>query len=208
MKPEVLRKVQQHGWDIEAVERDTCVVKCPTQGCKMRARFDLSGNIPQRDVEAFSWDQTARSFDDARLILRERRQELGLTIAEIEHISGIAGDHLAKFERVEWQRFPRLPNISTFIDWANSIGIDVVLRMGELPPVTLRWIADTRDKNDARQRRFQIERGRDRYRRATDPLIEQRERLERQQQYIAEQMEEIDAEIAKKAQGDLFADEW
>lgn len=76
----------------------------------------------------------------------------------MEHISGIASDHLAKFEGTDWST---PPGIGTFMEWCLALGIDVIPRTSDLPPVTLRWIAETRDKADARKRRFAIERQRD-----------------------------------------------
>lgn len=153
-----LKMIQRNGWRIETASKDDCTALCPTPGCKMRVRFKDGGNIPVRDVPLHSLDKAATSFDDAREILKERRQELGLTIAEVEHIAGIASDHLAKFERTDWSR---PPGIGIFLEWCQALGIDVILRPSDLPPVTLRWIAETRSKADARRRRFAIERARD-----------------------------------------------
>lgn len=152
-----LRDVQKAGWAIEEVTDDTCTVKCPAHGCAMRARLKQGGAIPRREGQGQTWDQSVTSFDEVRETLRQRRQELGLTIPEVEEVAGIAGDHLAKFER---DNFDKIPNTQLFFEWANALGMQVILRYGDLPPVTLRWIADTRDRAEARQRRFQIERER------------------------------------------------
>lgn len=202
MKPETLREIQRNGWAIETADENTCTAKCPTPGCSMRARFKEGGTIPAREVPFHSWDRAITSFDQAREALKDRRQELGLTIAEVEHISGIAGDHLAKFEKTD---FTRPPNIMIFIEWAQSLGFDVVLRHGELPPVTLRWIAETRPKIDARRRRNIIERTRDaELRSPRDQLEQRRAKLERQQAYIANQIAILEDEMRERDQGSLF----
>lgn len=204
MKPEDLKSIQQRGWTIVAVDREGCTVKCPTRGCQMRARFKKDGAVPNRDVPTYSGDQVVKSFDDVREAMKARRQELGLTIAEVEHISGISADYLAKFEKTEHLR---RPGVGTMIDWATALGVDVVMRLGELPPVTLRWISDTRPKIEARRRRFGIERKRDlQLRTAGDPLEEQRARLMRQQEFIAQQIARVEDEMRAGDQGNLFGE--
>lgn len=204
MNPDSLKAIQRAGWAIVTADRETCTVKCPTQGCHMRARFKIDGTIPARDVPMHTWDLVVRSFDDVREAMKARRQELGLTIPEVEHISGIAGDHLAKFEKTEWNR---PPNIDTLMSWSSALGYEVLLRLGELPPVTLRWIADTRPKIEARRRRFQIERKRDpQLRRPRDPLEAERARLLRQQEFISRQIAALEQEIEDRGQGRLFGE--
>lgn len=204
MKPEDLKAIQQAGWAIVGADEESCVVKCPTKGCQMRARFKRDGSVPNRDVPAHSWDQTVRSFDDVREALKARRQELGLTIAEVEHISGISADYLAKFEKTEHLR---RPGVGTMIDWSTALGMEVVLRYGDLPAVTIRWIADTRPKIEARRRRFEIERKRDaELRQAGDPLEAEKARLLRQQEFIARQIAQVDEDMRSRDQGALFGE--
>ena len=204
MKQDDLRRIQTAGWSIETADSASCTVKCPTPGCRMRARFKEGDSVPVREVPGHRWDRAVTSFDDAREALKARRQEIGLTIAEVEHISGIAGDHLAKFERTDWSR---MPNTETFIEWAQALGLDVTLRLGELPPVTLRWISDTRPRIEARRRRFEIERVRDaQLRRSGDPLLAERERLKRQQEFLARQLLKVEEKINARNQGQLFGE--
>lgn len=204
MNPDDLKAVQRAGWAIAGVDEQTVTAKCPTHGCGMMARFKVGGTIPRRDVGATRFDTVVTCFDDAREVLKSRRQELGLTIPEVEHISGIAGDHLAKFEKTD---FSRIPNIETLMSWTAALGYEVVLRHGELPAVTLRWIADTRPKIEARRRRFEIERKRDpQLRQRQDPLEAERARLIRQQEFIAAQIADISQQIEDRGQGDLFGE--
>jgi hypothetical protein len=50
-----------------------------------------------------------------------------------------------------------VPNAQTFIEWAQSLGFEVVLRPIGLPLLSLRTITDTRDKLESRQARFKVE---------------------------------------------------
>ena len=204
MTPDDLKAIQRAGWAIVGADEQSCVVKCTTFGCQMRARFVAGGAVPQRSVPAHNWDRVVRSFDDVREVMKDRRQELGLTIPEVEHISGIASDHLAKFEKTDWNR---PPNINTLMSWATALGYEVVLRHGELPPVTLRWIAETRDKVATRRGRFEKGRKRDaQLRRPKDPLVEERARLQRQQDFIARQISQVEDQMRARDQGALFGE--
>lgn len=154
MTPDFLKKVQAAGWAIEEVDEDRCTVRCPQPGCAMRGRFVEGGAVPRRDAPR-PFNLPVRQFDDARQALRDRRQTLGLTIAEVEELAGIAQDHLAKFEKVD---FVKPPNIETFLEWAAALGFDVLLQPADLPPITLRYISETRAKQEARQSRFRLDR--------------------------------------------------
>lgn len=157
--PKFLKDVQDAGWLVKAVVEGSCVAKCPTSGCSMMALLAEGKHIPKRVVERGpSADMLVTGYDVGRQILRERRRELLLTIKEVEIASGIAEDHAAKFERDEWSR---QPNAETFIEWAAALGFEVVLRPVELPPITLRMIAESRDRVPARTKRFDLERLRD-----------------------------------------------
>ena len=158
MNADFLKAVQAAGWTIESADGSVCIVTCPTPGCGMRARFRQDGAVPQRDVPFLRYDEPVTTFSEAQEVLRRRRQNLGLTIPEVEDIAGMAGDHLAKFERVDYSR---PPGIEIFLEWCGALGMEVVLRHGDLPPVALRVIADTRSRAKARQRRFELERQRD-----------------------------------------------
>lgn len=154
--PMFLRDVQRAGWIVEAADKSGCVARCPAAGCETRVRIDMAGHMPQRGQAAGSvMDVPVGSFHDAREFLRERRRLLSLRIEDVEHAAGMADWHLAKFERDATEK---IPNVQTFIEWAGALGFAVVLRPQELPLLTLRLIAESRDAVDARQRRFELER--------------------------------------------------
>lgn len=115
--------------------------------------------IPQRIVpDAPSLDIVVESWADLKLILKDRREELGLTIREVEEVTGIADDHVAKMEPINASR---QPNVDTLKHWTGGIGYELVLRPVALPPVTLAMIEETRDRTPGRTKRFALERERD-----------------------------------------------
>lgn len=149
--PSFLRRVQDRGWLIESADQDTCQIKCPGVGCKMRAKLKWEGAIPQRETEALHpWEREVTSYEQIRTLLKGRREELRLTINEVEHAAGLTADHIAKFEREKWHESNRLPNAQTLIEWCQALGIEVILRPSSLPLVTLRIVAETREFSSRR----------------------------------------------------------
>jgi len=137
-----LREVQSKGWSIQSVTEELVVAPCPNSGCSVRVNLKSGVAIPaacRAGVEARS--QVVTVFDDARVFLRSRREELRLTIRDVESISGMADDFLAKFEKEKPSKYP---NVQTFVEWAQSLGFKVVLMPAEFPPLALRVIAETR----------------------------------------------------------------
>ncbi|MFW8636972.1 helix-turn-helix domain-containing protein [Cribrihabitans pelagius] len=99
-------------------------------------------------------DRKVGSYDGARMALRARREALGLTISEVEELAGATVDHLAKAEK---DGSSKLPNAQLLLEWAQALGYEVVLRPTELPAYTRRVICYTRDRLEARQKRFRLE---------------------------------------------------
>ena len=149
MTPEFLRDVQRHGYMIEAVTEDACIARCPSNGCGVRLNLREGQTVPPRSPqESRPEDRPVSSFDEGRMILRDRREELLLTIDETEGISGVASSQLAKCER---DQVTRPVGVDGFIHWAGALGFEVVLRPIELPPLTVRILANTRGKLVPRQ---------------------------------------------------------
>lgn len=92
-----------------------------------------------------------RDYEDLRVFLRDRRNALVLNIPEVEEMAGMTKDMLAKCEK---DNPSKIPNIQTLIEWANSLGYDLVLRHSTLPPKSVRYIVDSRDKVKARTTRL------------------------------------------------------
>lgn len=169
-KARFFKAIEDRGWMVESADQDHCIAKCKTPGCSMRIRVRENGAIPMREVDhRYNLDRVIHTFDDARKTLRDRREGLGLSIVEIEEISGIGNDHLAKFERDNHELYPRMPNVETFIYWANTLGYEIVLRPSNLPMVTCKAIQDTRHLWPTRRKRTQKLR-----RRAVEPDREDR----------------------------------
>lgn len=156
MDAKFLKQCEDAGWHIEAAGDDFVIGKCPSVGCGLRAKLEQGKAVPcadpgrRRDI----LDQKAEFYDDARMILRARREGLGLTIREVEEIAGAGVDHLAKAEKDDPTK---IPNAQLLIEWAQALGFEVVLRPTELPAYTRRVICDTRDRLDARTKRFRLE---------------------------------------------------
>ena len=134
-----VRRVQRAGWLLVTVQPESCVARCSRSGCDMRARFSPNKPIPCVGQEATNPSITG--FEALRVMLRRRRHELALSIPEVEAAAGLSADHLAKSER---ENVTRPPNFDLCVQWAASLGYDVVLRPAPLPPITTRAIADSR----------------------------------------------------------------
>jgi transcriptional regulator with XRE-family HTH domain len=156
MDQQHLKQVQAAGWQIEAVQPDHVIARCPSVGCALRAKLALGGPVPAVDPARARSRVEARiqSYDDLRQQLRERREALLLSIREIEEIAGLTVDHLAKLEH---DGRTRLPDIQTIMDWCGAVGYEIVLRPVPMTALALRTICDTRDRVDARAKRMSIE---------------------------------------------------
>lgn len=156
MDPKFLKEVEQNGWRIEKVTDQFVIGRCPSVGCALRAKLDKNASIPPVDPGARRnrTDITIDGYDALRVALRSRREEICLTIKELEEIAGAATDHLAKAEK---DQPTRIPNAMLLLEWIQALGYEVVLRPGELPAYTRRVICDTRNKYASRTRRFSLE---------------------------------------------------
>jgi len=146
-----LQAVQQAGWCIDEVHAHGLVAKCPRHGCGLRVDLSPGKFIPETcSAVPGMYEVVVPEFKDARTFLRDRRDSLRLNIAELEECIGLTKDHLAKIEPDD----PfRLPNVVTFIEWAQALGYEVVLRYAGLPPKTISYITQTRDKSSVRAQR-------------------------------------------------------
>lgn len=153
-----LRQLQRFGWIILAAEENRVLCGCPREGCEVKLCLTPKSHIPQTSGKGPDYAEIIiTGFEDARPFLREHRENLGVTIRELEEAAGIAVDFLAKFEKDDPSK---IPNVQTFIEWAQTLGYEVVLRPGKLPPIMLRIISETRDKLQQRRTKFRIHRAR------------------------------------------------
>lgn len=148
--PEFLAAIQRAGWRIVAVEPTSALCSCRRDGCGLTVRLQQGEKFPVTDRKGPDVaEQVVSSFEDARVFLRQKREHLALTIADVEAGAGIASDFLAKFEK---DNPSKIPNAQTFIEWASSLGYQLVLRPGDIPKNMLRMISDTRQ--GIKRRRF------------------------------------------------------
>lgn len=146
---EFLREIQARGWDIETVEADSCVGRCPTVGCNLRATIKPGGSIPARLVKRDNKDLVVTSFVDLAGFLRDRRATLALTLGEVEDVAGVTGSIIAK---AEMKTALRGKSIGTIVPWAGALGYELVLRPMNLSPMMLRTIAESRSVVPLRRR--------------------------------------------------------
>lgn len=145
-----LSEVQNAGWVITEVSDDAVLGACPNAGCGLKVTLRPGKSVPPASCQpAMGKVIKIRNFDDARLPLRERREDLCLSIKETEDICGIAVDYLAKFEK---DNPSKIPNAQTFIEWAQGLGFVVCLIEDKLPPLAMETIAITRHRRAARVR--------------------------------------------------------
>jgi transcriptional regulator with XRE-family HTH domain len=144
----LLAEVQAAGWLIIRADEECVIGSCRRSGCGLKATFKAGRPIPATERPGPSrLEHVVSGFEDSRKFLGSRRRDLGLTIAETEEIAGMAQDYLAKFER---ENPSKIPNAITFIEWAQGLGYEVVLRPGDLGRMALRVIAETRLRAAAR----------------------------------------------------------
>lgn len=156
MDPKFIKSVQASGWHIEAVTDNSVIAKCPSVGCNLRAELKLGGYVPDVDPNQNRdlIDRKVETYDDIRVLLRERRENLLLSIREVEEIAGLETDHLAKIERNDHNK---IPNVQTLLEWSESLGFEIVLRPRPMTSYALRTICDTRDRAASRSKRMKLE---------------------------------------------------
>lgn len=148
-----LKLIQARGWRIFKVGQRSCVAQCQAEGCGLKVSFTDADLVPQARGRGESLDKPIRDFETLRIVLRDRRQDLALTIKDVEHIAGLTVDHLAKFEK---DNPSRNPTLGIIIPWAQSLGYELVLRPVEMPNISLREVADTRSSVKTRTKRIRM----------------------------------------------------
>lgn len=156
MDAKFVKEVQAQGWSVQAVDDDAVIAKCPSAGCGLHAKLVYGQHIPAVDpgCRRNVLDQEVATWNDIRLKLREQREMLRLTIREVEEVAGIEPDLVAKVERDGSQK---IPNVQTLMDWAGSLGFELVMRPIPMTGYAIRTIIETRDKLAARSKRMTLE---------------------------------------------------
>jgi transcriptional regulator with XRE-family HTH domain len=138
-----LKRAQRAGWIIEGVDEDGMLCRCPSHGCGLRVKMKFGGPIQTCDpgLNRDPRSVPIGSYEDVRVLLRERREDLLLSIPELEEIAGLTKDHIAKAEKENPTRTPGFDLLSV---WAQALGYEFVLRPAQLSPLSLRTIVETR----------------------------------------------------------------
>lgn len=154
-----LARIQRAGWAILRVSEKEVVASCPAHGCGMKAKLREGGAIPWVDPDGRRnrSDIPIGTEDAGRQLLRWRREELGLAMDEVEDLVGLTPGHINKLEKDEPDRGLRL---QMFLEIAEALGYEVVIRPAELPSKTLTYLTQTRHLYEKRRRRFARERER------------------------------------------------
>lgn len=152
--PEFLAAIQNAGWKITAVDSSGAIAKCGNPGCSLQIRLEPNRQVPpawdERQITA--WTKVT-DIDGLRQALRKRREDLALTIPEVEAEAGLVESHLNKIEK----DFPsKIPNIQTMLWLLRALGLSIYLAPDEFPKPVLRALATTRDKIDYRRLRVRI----------------------------------------------------
>jgi transcriptional regulator with XRE-family HTH domain len=95
--------------------------------------------------------------------LQDRREQLGLSIRDMEAISGLADDHLAKIESGV-----KIPNLETAIMLSQAAGIELFARYSPLRKLAKRTIIETRAQLQSRETMQKHHAERRRRKRASD----------------------------------------
>lgn len=156
-----LKKAQDAGWVLVGATDKYSICRCPSYGCGVKLRIPY-GTTPQRCDPGLSRDPISEpvgSYDELRRKLRHRREEMLLSIPEVEDIAGLTVDHIKKAEK---DNPSRIPEFDTLVLWAQALGFELVLRHSGLPNLGIRFIDDTRRWRPRRKKmrdRLRRERG-------------------------------------------------
>ena len=150
MSLEDLERIQKAGWMIVAADDERTLARCPAYGCGLKVNIPHGSSVQACDpgLSRDAWDIPIGNYEDIRLVLKDRRQELLLTIPEVEDIAGLSVDHIAKAEKKDPAR---KPTIETMIYWAQALGFEILLRHTGMPKKTLRFIDETRPMSPRRR---------------------------------------------------------
>lgn len=157
ISPEFMRACQGEGWNVITADDQFVWLGCARAGCNFQFKVREGAAIPATcRPQPVLAEIPIEQFDDMRAALRLRREQLCLSIKDVEDAAGLATDHLAKFEKDD---FSKIPNIQTAMDWAQALGYTLVLRQTGMPQVTLGLISRTRHLIEKRLRSIRYFRG-------------------------------------------------
>lgn len=155
--PKFLRQVQDAGWLVRAADQDAVTVGCPRHGCSLTVKLRPGGTVPQTcgrgpDLAEFE----VESYEQLIEAMKRQQWMLGLSTADVEQCMGCADDHWAKVRQTEPQRRFGFDDLAAL---AATLGFAIVLRRTDLPPVTLKRIAETRGQLSRRRKLRPSQRG-------------------------------------------------
>ena len=148
--PKFLRDVQQAGWVVKAAGEDAVTAACPRAGCSLLVNLRPGMRIPETcrrgpDIAEITVD----GYEHFIRVMMDQQYLLGLSTSDVEQVMGCADDHWAKVRQANPQRKFGFDDLMAL---AGSLGYAIVLRRTDLPPVTLRRIAETRSQVSRRRK--------------------------------------------------------
>ena len=135
-----LRAVSDSGWVVEGRDGDRLVIRCPAVGCRVQAMI-APGSVPapcDPGARRGAWDHPVADYEELKLFLRQRRQDLGFTIEDVDQAAGWPSDRYVSKLEVGASKTVTMP---TLVLWAGALGYELVLRPTPLPPVARRILA-------------------------------------------------------------------
>jgi transcriptional regulator with XRE-family HTH domain len=152
--PEFMAAIQKAGWRIVAADDHCVTCACGNPGCSLKIKLEPAKPIPRPwdESSVVAWERVTDA-DGLRRSLRNRREELGLTIPEVEEGIGLVDGHLGKIEK----DYPsKIPNVMTLLWLMRCLGLAMYIAPYELPHPMLRTISATRSKIAYRRLRVKI----------------------------------------------------
>lgn len=151
-----LKDIQKAGWSVVSATDTEVIGQCGNVNCQLRAKLTEGSFIPStcegRSHRVFE----PQIFDLQSWIevLRDRRQQLCLSIRDVEAVIGHATDSVAKYES---QKSDKVPTVEFMFLWSQAVGLDFLARPTNLSNYAVRIISETRGQIPARTKRFSLE---------------------------------------------------
>lgn len=136
-----MSQAQSAGWVIHALTDSGVIAACPRAGCSLKVALKEGAAIPTPCAPVDSKEIAVANYEAVRISLRQRRRALGLSIPDVEHISGMASSHLAKAEKDDPSK---IVTIDTLALWAGALGYELILRPVPLTNLALRVLSEKR----------------------------------------------------------------
>ena len=129
---------QEAGWAVKSVSASDLTLVCNRTGCTCEQLHDLNalGDPPKSCECPHNGRLSEKSYTEYEVLLGElsrRRRLLGLNQDDLGSAMGVADGYVGKMEAMH--KFPSIPMLQL---WAQTLGVDIILKPIALPPPTIR----------------------------------------------------------------------